>query len=84
MAAAVAGGAYTASSDGEPAAAAVIPATVTTTPLTADTSGSPAVAAPKEKAADPEITAVLLDASTVGELVIPSVVTVEILGSFNG
>ena len=84
VAAAVAGGAYAATSDGAPAAAAKTPPTVTTAPLTADASGTPAVAAPEETAADPEITAVLLDASTVGEVVIPSVVTVEILGSFNG
>lgn len=87
VAAGVTYGAIQAAQDSPPAspnaAAVATPRATTTAPPTADTLGNPAVAPPETTVAptDPAITAVLLDASLVGDAVIPSVVTVEIVGT---
>ncbi len=70
----------------QPSAAAVVrenSAPTTTTIVSGDLEGSPAVATPDTSAVPDrgEITAVLLDASMVGDSVIPSVVTVQIVGT---
>lgn len=70
----------------QPSTAAVVQensALTTTTIVSGDLEGSPAVATPDTSAVPDrgEITAVLLDASMVGDLVIPSVVTVQIVGT---
>jgi S1-C subfamily serine protease len=83
LAVAVASGAFFATQDGEDAGtAAVVRTTAAPTTVPADVAGNPtvAIAEPPVEPRSAEITAVLLDASMVGDAVIPSVVTVEIVG----
>lgn len=62
-------------------AATVVAAPTTTTTVAADLTGSPAIASNEAPEVQDQITAVLLDASMVGDSVIPSVVTVQIVGT---
>jgi S1-C subfamily serine protease len=85
FAAAVASGAFFDANDDAPTANAVAanPAVTSTAPVV-DAEGNLAIAPPETTIARPEITAVLLDASMVGDVVIPSVVTVQINGTAFG
>lgn len=84
---AVSAGAVAANRDSGPSSSAAVAPAPTTTTEVADLEGTPAIAPPETETTvvrPAEITAVLLDASMVGDAVIPSVVTVEINGTAFG